>query len=379
MDQEPGDVDYLAGAKLRSHTQSFSEVVREAFLLEHKCLQDQDIAEHMDVSPGRVSQILGSPRKLKAESVHKLIACFDSRTHRKNILKAWQRDCFGEELDDLGAPLIGSSVDATTIRRIDRLIRQVRPDRALKVTTEALVLVQDPEHKQQLLDRAFYLHMRLDQSGQAMQVAQTVYAWGRTDYSTEKMATGLVMKARILRTLEGVDAATIQGVHTDALALIETLPVALQEKQGGSFTSSRALDNEHIANVLTYHDEHGGAEDFLRESLQSVRARLMPSDSVTRKAGAFHLEARIHLALGEFTAAEEALEKSFVIGELKSLSVGAKAGVVQGRILAARGEIDAAIDYYEQVAKLCESERNLYHLRLAERDLAILKAHQFPG
>ena len=316
--QEPGDVDYLAGAKLRSQTQSFSEVVREAFLLEHKCLQDQDIAEHMDVSPGRVSQILGRPRKLKAESVHKLIAGVESRTHRKNILKAWQRDCFGEELDDLGAPIIGSSVDESTIRRIDRLIRQVRPDRALKVTTEALVLVEDPDLKQQLLDRAFYLlHMRLDQSGQAMQVAQTVYTWGRTDHSTEKMATGLVIgRHESCGPLEGVDSATVQGVHTDALALIETLPAALQEKQGGSFTSRRALESEHIANVLTYHDLHGGAEDFLRESLQRVRAKMTPSDTVTRRAGVFHLEARIHLALGQFTAAEEALKRSFVVGEL---------------------------------------------------------------
>ena len=114
--------------------------------------------------------------------------------------------------------------------------------------------------------------------------------------------------------------------------------------------------------------------------LGALRAgKVTPSDTVTRRAGVFHLEARIHLALGQFTAAEEALERSFVVGELKSLSVGAKSGVVQGRILTARGEIEAAIGYYERVVMLCESERNLYHLRLAERDLAILKAQQFPA
>lgn len=377
MPQEPEEIDYLAGAKLRSKEQSFAEVTREAFLLAHQCLQDQDIAEEMGLSGGRISQMLKEPAKLKPETIHKILACFESRVHRRNILKAWQKECFGEELQTGSDGLVGDVIDQTTIRRIDRLIRQVRPDRALAIAREALACETEPSIRRSLLDRAFNLTLRLDLMGDAMQVALTLYEWGRDEKNAEMMAAGLAMKARILRSIDGSNLETIQAVLAEVESLLQAMPPSGGPSKHITATE-RLLQNEHIAAVLRFPTEGREAEAFLRESLGAVRAQRDPSDPPSAKANSFHLEARLFMALSEPFPAEEALDKSFAAGELKSLSMGAKTGILKAKLLAARGEIEEAIAYYECLSRLCEEERNLYHLRLAQHDLALLLGRMFP-
>src|SRR5689334_6386544 len=121
MARKSEESDYLAGTKPEREEPVFAAAVREAFALEHQCLQDQDIAEHLNVTPGRISQILKHPRLLKAETVQKIIRSIGSKSHRKRILKAWQQECFGEDLEGGSDALIGDTVDQITIKRIDRL------------------------------------------------------------------------------------------------------------------------------------------------------------------------------------------------------------------------------------------------------------------
>jgi hypothetical protein len=376
MPEETEEIDYLAGAKLRSREQSFAEVTREAFLLAHQCLQDQDIAEEMELTGGRISQMLKEPAKLKPETIHKILACFESRVHRRNILKAWQKECFGEELQSGTDGLVGDVIDQATIRRIDRLIRQVRPDRALQVTREALARVIEPSLRRSLLDRAFNLSLRLDLMGDAMQTALTLYQWGRDEKNAEMMAAGLAMKARILRSIDSSNLEAVLAVHGEIRNLLQVLPPS----DGPSFhvtATERLLQNEHVAAVLRFPAGGREAEEFLRTSLEAVRARRDASDSPSGKANSFHLEARLLMALSEPFLAEEALDKSFASGEYKSLSMGAKTGILKAKLLAARGEIEEAVTYYESLSRLCAEERNLYHLRLAQHDLALLLGRMF--
>jgi len=89
------------------------------------------------------------------------------------------------------------------------------------------------------------------------------------------------------------------------------------------------------------------------------------------------LAARIHVLLGEFFQAEEALEKSFSSGELKNLNTYEMSGQIQGKILMAKGNTEEAIKYLRGVTVNCRKSTNYYHLRLVEHDLARLESSLF--
>jgi len=378
MATEPEEVDYLAGTKPFPKIASFAEEVREAFALEHKTQQDQDIAPYLNVTAGRVSQILKEPWKLKAETVQKILGCFKSVTHRRSILKAWQRECFGEDVSDPdSASLIGEAPTERTIKRIDRLVRTMRPDRALKVTEQALSADLAPEFRRQLLDRAFYLYQRLDQQGDAMGVAQGIFEKGRADNHREDIALGLAMKGRVLRSLDSVDFEALRNLQEEVAQILDSLPATALASKGGVAFHKRSLRSAQISTVLKYQEELGGADEFLDTALREVETRVRAADTPKQKSGAFQLEARIHLARREYFKAEDILEESFKLGDI-TLGIDAHCGIIRAKIIAARGNTDEAIDYYEKLCKLCEAERHIYLLRLSQRDLAVLKASKFP-
>jgi hypothetical protein len=202
---EPEEIDYLAGTKPYPKIPSFAEEIKEAFALEHHCFRDQEFAPFLGVSTGRVSQIINNPKRLKAESVHKLLACFSSLVLRRRIFKAWQRECFGDELLH-GEPgsIVGAEVTEATIKRVDRLVRTQQPDRALEVTEVSLTMPLDPALRRQFLDRAYYLYNRLDQCADALRIAQIYWDEAIADNRREDQVVSLAMQARIMRSMDGI-------------------------------------------------------------------------------------------------------------------------------------------------------------------------------
>lgn len=376
MVEKGEESDYLAGTKPEREEPLFAAAVREAFALEHQCLQDQDIAEHLKVTPGRISQILKKPRLLKAETVQKIIRSISSRAHRKQILKAWQQECFGEDIETATESLLGGAVDDTTIRRIDRLVRQYRPDRALRLTREALQHEVSDDQRRRLMERAFGLALRLEQTADAMAMALAFFEWGKERGDRDMMAVGLSMRARALRTIDGISAQAILDVHKEIIEVAEHLPdIAPTTKY--MTPNKQFIVNEEIAVVLRDHEEHGGAEEYLQKAKRLAQTVLRETDVPTSKGGSYHVEARIELALKNYFKAEELVEEGFVAGDL-SLAACSKSGILKAKILAARGQIDEAIAYYEELITLCEKERQLRVYKLAQQDLAVLRASKFP-
>lgn len=123
MRTEDGELDYLVGTQLEVDPGSFAQIVKEAFLLEHDCIENQDIAEVLGVDKSRVSQIFGNPKALKPETIQKLLDKLSKTAHRRAIVRAWVNECFGEDI--IRPPegsLTGENVTAKTLRRIDRQI-----------------------------------------------------------------------------------------------------------------------------------------------------------------------------------------------------------------------------------------------------------------
>ena len=379
MDPESPEADYLARAKPPTDIESFAQTVREAFALEHNAGKDVQIAQIMSISTGRVSQILNGPKALKAETVQHLLSCFASRTHRKNIFTTWQRECFGEELFGPGSPrLIGETVDEKTMRRIDRLIREARLDRALRITTEALEICRDPEFKMPLLTKAYWLNHRLDRPGDAMAIATMLFQWGKQDPNTNRMARALQMRIRILRGLEGDTSKIVTKVCAEALAFLEANPKSPSTSAWDTLPEKSAFLAEKRASIISAHEQTGGYENILKKELRSLEAKVGDADSRNAKFGNLQAQARIHLALGKPMKAEGLLEESFKAGEFHVLNSHEQTSLIQGKILAAKGSLDEAVEYYRQVLRLCEEQRSLYHYRLAQHDLALLLSGKFP-
>jgi tetratricopeptide (TPR) repeat protein len=375
MGTESEEIDYLVETKPYPKIPSFADEVRDAYALEHRCLHDQDIADRLQVTPGRVSQILKHPRTLKAETVQKIVSGLSSVVHRRNILKAWQRECFGEELSEQGSSsLIGNAPTEVTVKRIDRLVRTYRPDRALKVTEQALTFPVAPELRAQLLDRAYYLYQRLDLPAHALDIADAIFAEGRGVNEHARMAVGLAMKARTLNNIDGADFNLVKALHEQVLSILDLVP---DDRRSTTHLAvdKRTVRTEGIGHVLKYHERFGGAEDFLRSALRDIQTSAGETDSTASVSLLLQTEARIYLALKDYFKAEDILDEMFEAGSA-TLGSSSRCGIIKARIMAARGSIEEAIDYYEKLCTLCESRRQLYLYRLSHRDLAILKASE---
>jgi len=111
MPHEDAELDYLAGTQPYENPASFERVVKEAFLLELDCSQNQDIADVLGVDKSRISQIFGSPSNLKPETIQKLLDHLKSKEHKRMIVEAWMRECFGDEiLHQTGQPTVGKRI-----------------------------------------------------------------------------------------------------------------------------------------------------------------------------------------------------------------------------------------------------------------------------
>lgn len=378
MPKDSEDADYLARPKPQRDDESFKAVVREAFALEHGFTKDYQIAESLGISKGAVAQMFGKhPRALKAETIKAICDRFRSKSHRKNIVKAWEMECFGEEVYGSSERLIGDEVTDATMRRIDRLVREARLDRALRITNEALEVNRNPDFRMPLLTKAYFLNQRLDRAGEAMAIAREIFEWGRTDSHQGRMARALYMRARILRGMDRVPTEMVEGTIQDGHDLLE-MTVSTGKGEWDAPPEHKSFEAEHRALVLNEQEQQGGLEDYLREMLRSVEGETAAARSRTEKFKLLQMQARIRLALREPFKAEELLGASFEQGEYRSLNAHEMSSIIAAKIKAVRGDIDGAIEYYKEVLRLCEEQRDLYHFRLAQTDLARLLARRFP-
>src|SRR4028119_2449423 len=123
-DDEP---DYLARTQLPYDPGSFSRAVKEAFHLEHGCIENQDIAAVLGVDNSRISQIFKNPEKLKPESIKNLTDALKSRKHQRRIIRAWLLESLDVDIEKRPrGPLVGSEVSEKTLKRVDRQIREQR-------------------------------------------------------------------------------------------------------------------------------------------------------------------------------------------------------------------------------------------------------------
>lgn len=380
MKGDSGERDYLVGTQLETNPGSFVQVVKEAFLLEHDCIHNQDIAEVLGVDKSRVSQLFAAPTKLKAESIQHLLSHLKKREHRKRIVRAWMQECFGENVADrrVGA-LTGEVISDKTIRRVDVMVRQSRLKLAALTAHEAFRKTEDVELAERLLDRAYWARQRLDEPGQAMVIIRLMAKRASERNDIYRLLAAHQCRARILAGLADCSPEELAQVFEAMDNLFEqvrgTKPPKVPYMLGSLRTFASLRRNSHILFM-----ERGVIpvdSEFLVSALKETLKETVPSFPMTFRFSAWQAAARIHLLLGEFFQAEEALEKSFNSGEVKNLQVYEMSGLIHGRILMKKGKMQEASKYLRGVGINCRKTTDLYHSRLVEYDLARIENDLF--
>lgn len=371
------ELDYLAGAQPFDDPESFERVVKEVYLLEFDCVQNQDIADVLGVDKSRISQIFGDPSKLKPETIQNLIAHPRSKENKRRIVEAWMRDCFGKDiLHQTGEPLVGKRVTEKTIRRVDRQIRESRLTLAAKTAIEAAERTEDGVMRERLLDRAFFARQRLDQPGQAMRIARVIAEGGLSRGDLRRAASGFCFAGRVMRGM--ADAKERETIHLfdraeALLAMSEPLP---SPSPPYVMVTYEGVEVERINVIVTLMERDQIIRDdgLIEKLMARIEARLRAVKSYQEKSRLAQLLARMHLLLGQAFLAEELLEQSFKSGEIKNLNAYEVSGVINARIIAKSTSAEASATYLDRVIENCTESLDLYHRRLAEYDLARLQA-----
>ncbi|ARU41216.1 hypothetical protein CCB80_08740 [Armatimonadetes bacterium Uphvl-Ar1] len=372
------ELDYLAGAQPYENPASFERVVKEAFLLELDCAQNQDIADVLGVDKSRVSQIFGNPSNLKPETIQKVLDQLRSKEHKRQIVEAWMRECFGTDiLHQSGEPLVGKKITEKTVRRVDRQIRESRLTLAAKTATEAAQRTDDPTMRERLLDRAFFARQRLDQPGQAMRVARIIAEGAIKRGDLRRAATGYCLGGRVMRGM--ADAKERETIHV--LDRAEAL-LAMSEPLGKPappylMVTYEVLEVERINTLVTLMERDQIIRDdgLIKKLKTRIEVRLKEVKSYQEKSRLAQLLARMYLLLDQAFLAEELLEQSFKSGDIKNLNAYEVSGVINARIIAKRKSPEASAEYLDRVIENCTESLDLYHGRLAEHDLARLERH----
>jgi predicted XRE-type DNA-binding protein len=373
MKEDGGERDYLVGTQLETNPDSFVQAVKEAFLFEHDCLHNQEIAEVLGVDKSRITQLFAKPKSLKAESIQNLLNHLKKKEHRKRIVRAWTKECFGEDIfvQKVGK-LTGDAISENTVRRIDKMVRQSRLKLAALTAQEAYLKTNDVELAERLLDRAYWARQRLDEPGHAMLIVRAMAKRANDRADTDRLIAAHHCRIRILAGLVDCKPEELAPLFKAASDLLEQTKGNPPRKApyilGNARTHRSLLMNSQILFMERKVIEIDA--DFLRQSLEVVLKDTKPSVRQSWRFGAWQTASRIYLLLGEFFQAQEALENSFNSGGLKNLQVYETSGLIQGRIIGETATAQEAAKYLRNVSLQCRKTTDLYHLRLVEYDLA---------
>ncbi len=371
--------DYLAETKLAENPFSFERLVKEAFLLEYGFLQVQEIAGIVGVSKGRISQIFSNPQSIRPDTVEKLLAPLKNREHKRQIVRAWTIECFGIDVEDRPiGQLTGPEVTRTTLKRIDRQIRESRLSTAAQTALEAAGKAKDWYMRQAFLDRAFFAFQRIDEPGSAMRVARMMADDAKEVQNEARLVTALMLKLRVLPALQVVNTDECLKL-ADELRLRAARLNANYREGSLDVPSENQVERAILGATLTL-IERGlleKSEGWLRAQREITITMASKGKSYQEGFKSHFVAARIAVILGETFAASELLEMGFRSGEQKNLNALEVCGLLEARILEQTEPLSVVSDHLVQVIQNCNATLDLYHKYLAENHLAHVEAKRF--
>lgn len=372
--EENEAADYLAPTKLTSKISSFSEVVSEAYLLEHGARQKQEIAAVLGRGKARVSQIYGDPQKLKVETVRQLLEPLQGVRHRRRIVEAWNDACFGDLLSSGTRQLTASGkVTDRVMLRVDRMIRQKRLREAIALSSELLTKAGRVADQEILLDRIFMAHFFLDEHGAAMSIARTVIERARERREPLREASGLMRKARLMTASYSFSLAQIEAVYDDCERLLEHPSPEIPPPY--NLASRSRVRQSRISTRISFGERTEDLDESeLRGLIQTLHNGPQRGGMLNSRYWRVFTASRCLGLLGEHFRALELLDEAMALGRKGLVYSQEECGVLYGRSLAATERTEEALQFLIAMSERCRTHADRYHQRLLEGEILKIEA-----
>jgi tetratricopeptide (TPR) repeat protein len=372
--EENEAADYLAPTKLASKISSFSEVVSEAYLLEHGAKQRQEIAQVLGKGKARVSQIYGDPQVLKVDTVRLLLEPIKGARHRRRIVDSWTDACFGDLLTSGSRHLTSSGkVTDRTMLRVDRMIRQKRLREALDLSSEILLKAQQIAEQEILLDRMFMAHFFLDEHGAAMSITRRVIERARERKEPLREASGVMRKARLMTASNAFSLGQLEGVYDECERLLQN-PAPAQAPPYNLATKARVRQSRLSARITCSERTGDINEVELRDLIQTLLTEPQRGGTLNNKYWRVFTAARCLGLLGEYFQAFELLDEAMALGKRGLVYAQEECGVLYGKFMAATERREEALQFLSAMSERCRTHADRYHQRLLEGEILRIEA-----
>lgn len=380
MHYESEEPDYLALAQLERKTLSFERAVKDAFLLEHDCSENQQIAAVIGRDKSRVAQILKEPERLDATTIENLLDHLARPVHKKRILRAWMKLRFGIDVDgQISSRRIGDVVSARMVDRIRRQMRAGLAEQAAQSASEAFQICDDYNLSEQLLDIGFHGYRKIGALGKAMKLARLVELRGRESGDYNRQATGHYFRALALHSMLDSQPDEINPVIAEIRLLIDRTSGNPKPNDRLERVDDFLLQTLAISVHLTFAERKSQPLNTpdVRKTLGQLNTMLRSKPVRPRRFYLHFLAARSYLLLGETFQAQEQVELAFNFGGGQSLAFKA-CGHLQGRIMKLTESPAKVSKYLFEVVRTCDMQGDRHHGYSVEYDLARVESSMFP-
>lgn len=345
---------------------SFGATLRRAIKSEFR--SNKEFAKALGVSEGRISQIVNGPDAVDADTLERILKPFTSFALQYEIHEAWVREFAPLPSTE---SLLGDGI--RTLEEVHRLSVAGLPTRALALAKQGRKHASDPMLWQDFTEHIVQIDLRLTKTSAALAEIKIMEERAHSGDEPAHLVTALWMKGLAARSLDFVDIGQLIGVHQAAAEFTQAWNPRGSHDQAFRQLRQAELERDYALHILVINDRNPVHRDLLDLALQSVQHSIERTKG--SKAGLLGLEirARIECAMGHYFKAEDTLDDLEGDGLDVSTETVEKSLLLRSRILAGRGEIEAASRGFSQVATYCFERMNLHHFRIADRELAKLR------
>lgn len=369
MDSE-WDFEGVSYEVLRKAKTPFGETVREAYYVDYGFTKLEQIASLLGWTEGWLSQVLNHPESKASKVISHLLEPIRQVAWKERIRNQWLNAVLGE----LPAPNEDDQDDPQQILRTVALVKAKitggNPQAAEELVRGLLDKVQDEKLRDHLRDIAYYLSQRLESNDQSMKLSDEMIEFGQEQSNHHLVATGLMFKARAIRTARGANPEVVLDAHRKAAVLVNRLASLPEPRTSGYVPSEDSVTLERAACNL-FLAQHGRFDEaVLNRDLERL-AEVSRNRKGARHSGSLFLRASIYITLHKPVPAEELLDE-YRHCEDPAQDIKMRHNLLRAAVLAIRGETSRADERYRALIKVSNRLNHLQIARIASRNRKLL-------
>lgn len=322
----------------------------------------KEFAKRLEVTEGRVSQILGG-EVVSPYTLDYILRCFTSFANRKLLYDAWIATYAPN-------PLAAGDI---TVNQIEPLLAEANSFKAagkakqfVGVLESLLLRAPDLRLRFMILEESVNTALYLGRTSKAISLADTLFHSAQTVGDHGWIAKALYLKANASRTMNPKNPTYIVKCHEEAMSYARAFA-------GESIMCrllAESLDRDRALTVV----EISNGKSITAPILDDVLCRLDLGIERTEDIGnrLLWLEAKVRLLVtgGKAFDAEETLEQISSLRGVEPIDFSAKEQISRASLLIAGGQVEEAESILLGALDECLAVENLHHAGRVERLLS---------